>query len=29
MDSLFPQPQSQAPLVGIARLAARGEAISQ
>src|SRR5579864_4302502 len=29
MDSLFPQTQSQAPLVGIARLAAQGEAISQ
>jgi DNA repair photolyase len=29
MKSLFPQTQSQAPLVGIARLAAQGEAISQ
>jgi len=29
MDSLFPQRDSHAPLVGIARLAAQGEAISQ
>jgi DNA repair photolyase len=29
MESLFPQAESQAPLVGIARLAAQGEAISQ
>ena len=29
MDSLFPQPESHTPLVGIARLAAQGEAISQ
>ena len=28
MESLFPQPESHAPLVGIARLAAQGEAIS-
>ena len=29
MESLFPQSESHAPLVGIARLAAQGEAISQ
>jgi DNA repair photolyase len=29
MESLFPQSEPQAPLVGIARLAAQGEAISQ
>ena len=29
MDSLFPQTDAQAPLVGIARLAAHGEAISE
>ena len=29
MESLFPQSQAQAPLVGIARLAAQGEAISE
>jgi len=29
MESLFPHPESRAPLVGIARLTARGEAISQ
>lgn len=29
MDPLFPQPEAQAPLVGIARLAAQGEAISE
>jgi DNA repair photolyase len=29
MESLFPQTESQAPLIGIARLAAEGEAISQ
>jgi DNA repair photolyase len=29
MESLFPQAESQAPLVGIARLAAQGESISQ
>lgn len=29
MESLFPQPESQSPFIGIARLAARGEAISQ
>src|ERR1700758_2325466 len=29
MESLFPQSEPQSPLVGIARLAAQGEAISQ
>lgn len=29
MESLFPQPESQSSFIGIARLAARGEAISQ
>ena len=29
MESLFPQSESYSPLVGIARLAAQGEAISQ
>jgi DNA repair photolyase len=29
MDSLFPQSEPQSPLVGIARLAAQGEAISE
>ncbi|HET8890780.1 MAG TPA: radical SAM protein [Candidatus Angelobacter sp.] len=29
MESLFPQPESPSPFIGIARLAARGEAISQ